>query len=114
MFTRSKLRKLIDHSEGVYQESFDFLAKWKDREINLSSDSLLGFQPRLAGVIHELGSAYLYLANEKKSLIERESNLSSKWFAHRMRTLSADAVGNRTSMSDPSGIVNYSYSHCLN
>ena len=88
MISLQNIRKLLDQSEKDYEKCWKFLSEWKARQLKVSAEDLLSYQPRLAEAIFRLGQMTYSLLQERKSLIFRKNSLSPMWFKQRMRRLS--------------------------
>lgn len=89
MFSKYRIRAVVDAAEIKFVECFDTLALIK-QGIPPSSqglDRLFAFQPLLCEALMNVEETYHGLKQEKSRLIQRKAELNSAWFGKRMASI---------------------------
>ncbi|MDG5768272.1 hypothetical protein QA596_12480 [Balneolales bacterium ANBcel1] len=86
MITKSEIKDLINNAEKSYSRVAEILDSVRNKE-NFEVLNLFDIQPILAESLYKLSCMYSELSHEKKSYIERKSDLNNSWFTQRMRLI---------------------------
>jgi hypothetical protein len=81
----SEFRREFEQASSAYEICWTYLTQIKTASVPVNPESFLDFQPRLAGAIASLSRLYAKLAQERRELVARKSELSVNWVTKRLQ-----------------------------
>jgi hypothetical protein len=90
MVTRADVEMVVNRAEIDFEQCLSTLGALKSGKLSEHVGlPLLQFQPTLANALHQLSSMYRKLSAERDERVQAKRDLVPKWFARRMRFISA-------------------------